>query len=107
MGDTQRGSSSAAPLSWLASNGGAFFFLSLTLVNLGNFVFHAVVSRLLGPDSYGALSALLGLMLTLAVPVSAMQAAVTKRVAERRSPGNTAPNIRRLTLHTAGVGGAV
>src|SRR5689334_20490409 len=99
-----RGALGAARRSWLTSNGGALFFISATAVNLGNFAFHVVVSRLLGPASYGALSALLGFILTLSVPVSAMQAVLTKQVAERSRSTDDHPWITPLLLKACAVG---
>jgi len=48
------------------------------MANLSNFVFHVIVSRLLGPSNYGALGALLNTLLVLSVPLGALQTVVTK-----------------------------
>ena len=47
--------------------------LTLGLLNVSNYVFHIVVSRLLGPSEYGALAALLALFLVLSVPFCVLQ----------------------------------
>lgn len=57
----------------------------LTVVNVTNFAFHFIISRRLGPDSYGALGALLGIILVLTVPAGALQVVITREVASRRS----------------------
>jgi len=78
---------SRLPLRELARGGGLSFLLASGTVGLSNFIFHVVVSRLLGPDQYGALGALLNIVLVLAVPLGAVQAAVTRTVALRgRAP---------------------
>src|SRR5689334_19236315 len=46
--------------------------------SLGNFAFHAVGSRMLGPEAYSSLAALLALLIVVAVPVAAVQTAVTQ-----------------------------
>lgn len=71
----------------LAGGGGLVLFVTLTVVNCSNFLFHAAVSRRLEPASYGGLSALLGILLVLTVPVGALQLAITRKVAARREAG--------------------
>ena len=60
------------------AQGGLAFFVATALANLSNFVFHVIVSRLLGPSTYGALGAILNTLLVLSVPLGALQAVVTK-----------------------------
>lgn len=55
--------------------------LALVAVNISNFLFHAVMSRKLGPADYGALGALLGILWVVSVPIGALQAVVARRVA--------------------------
>jgi glycosyltransferase involved in cell wall biosynthesis/O-antigen/teichoic acid export membrane protein len=43
------------------------------VAGLGNFAFHALASRALGPDGYGALVALLAITVVVAVPAAAVQ----------------------------------
>ena len=50
-------------------------------VNGLNFLFHVLISRLLGPSHYGALGAVLQVISVLAVPLGAVQLAVTQAVA--------------------------
>jgi O-antigen/teichoic acid export membrane protein len=73
-------------LSSLVQGGGPVLFLALMAVNLAGFLFHVIASRHLFPADYGALSALLGFVLVLGVPVSALQVAIAKEVAARRHP---------------------
>lgn len=54
------------------------------MANLANFVFHVIMSRMLGPSTYGALGSILGLSTVVTLGVTAVQAAVTQAVAERR-----------------------
>lgn len=60
------------------AQGGLAFFAATAMANLSNFLFHVIVSRLLGPATYGALGALLNVLLVLSVPLGALQAAVTR-----------------------------
>ena len=87
----------------LAGGGGLVFLAASATLGLSNFVFHVVISRLLGPDRYGALGALLTLVLVLGVPLTALQAAVTRAVAQQ--VGETT-DVRRL-VGRAVAGGAV
>src|SRR5437867_2782725 len=75
---TVRGSS-------LVTQGAVLVLVAGALVNVSNFGFHLIISRLLGPASYGGLSALLAVMVVLQVPVSAVQVAITQRVASQRT----------------------
>ena len=65
------------------SRGAVSFLLATAGVNVFNFLFHVIVSRLLGPTHYSALSAMLSIVALLAVPLGAIQLAVTQAVARR------------------------
>ena len=65
------------------SRGAVSFLLATAGVNVFNFLFHVVVSRLLGPTHYSALSAMLSIVALLTVPLGAIQLAVTQAVARR------------------------
>jgi O-antigen/teichoic acid export membrane protein len=62
------------------SRGGWSMVVGATGVSGLNFVFHVLISRLLGPSSYGALGAVLNVISVLAVPLAAVQLAVTRAV---------------------------
>ncbi|MEZ5342214.1 MAG: hypothetical protein R2706_12425 [Acidimicrobiales bacterium] len=62
--------------------GGVSFVAAMALSNVGNFLFHTVASRRLGPASYGALASTLGIMLALALPTAAIQVSVTRSAAK-------------------------
>ena len=64
--------------------GGVLLVAGLTMMSASNFAFHFVISRQLGPSAYGALGALLGLVLVLTVPAGALQVVITREVASRR-----------------------
>ena len=57
------------------------------LLNSSNYAFHVVVSRLLGPSEYGALAALLAVILVLSVPFAVLQTALANRTATLRGHG--------------------
>ncbi|MHB8247028.1 MAG: oligosaccharide flippase family protein [Acidimicrobiales bacterium] len=69
--------------SGLLSSGGWSFVVATAGVNGLNFLFHVVISRLLGPSHYGALGALLNLIAIMMVPLGAVQLAVTQAVVAR------------------------
>ena len=48
------------------------------LLNVSNYAFHVVVSRLLGPSAYGALAALLAVILVLSVPFAVLDRKSTR-----------------------------
>jgi glycosyltransferase involved in cell wall biosynthesis/O-antigen/teichoic acid export membrane protein len=62
-------------------------FVALSLMNASNYLFHVIVSRALGPSSYGALSSLLAVLLVLSVPLNVLQTTVAKRTSILRSRG--------------------
>ena len=63
-------------------NAGALVFAASMALNVGGFVFHAIASRRLGVDDYGALYALISLYGLAALPVSVFAPVVTKYSAE-------------------------
>lgn len=81
-----------------AARGGMLFVGSVVAVNLSNFVFHVVLSRLLGPDGYGALGALLNVTAMLSVPLAALQVSVAQSIARREDPSETPPLGRLLRI---------
>ena len=92
--------------STLVGDGGLAFFGAVAVANLANFLFHVVMSRMLGPATYGALGSILGVVTVVTLAVSACQAAVTQVVAERRHGTGTsvALPLRRSTGRSAAVG---
>ena len=70
--------------------------IATTGVNGFNFLFHFLISRLLGPSHYGALGAVLNVIAVLAVPLSAVQLAVTRAVASGVGKGRI--SLRGLTV---------
>ena len=64
--------------SQLLSHGGWSLVVATTGVSGLNFVFHVLISRLLGPPQYGAFTAVLNIISVLAVPLGAVQLAVTQ-----------------------------
>jgi len=65
----------------------------MAVANAGNYAFNVVMAFLLGPEAYGALAALLALVLVGSVPGLALQAVVARRVAlagSGRAPSDAA-----------------
>jgi O-antigen/teichoic acid export membrane protein len=68
----------------------------------GSFLFHALAGRRLEPADYSSLGAVLAVLLAAAVPLGALQTAVTAGTARARRPGDRLSGRRVLVL--AGVG---
>ena len=65
----------------------ALLLFALAFVNGSNYVFHVVISRMLGPADYGALAALLAVVLVLSIPFSVIQTAIAEKTATLHSTG--------------------
>jgi O-antigen/teichoic acid export membrane protein len=79
---------------------------ALVAVNGANLLFHALSSRIMGAASYGALGALLAVLLAITVPATALQIAATAEVARRHSRGegvDTRALTRRLIIIGVGL----
>lgn len=84
------------------------FVVASLAAGLSNFVFHVVLSRLLGPDGYGAFGALLYATSVASIPLGAISVTVAQSVARRPEPVSTPPLRRLLTISlVAGVGAMV
>ena len=70
------------------SKSALWLFVALSLMNASNYLFHIIVSRELGPSSYGALTSLLAVLLVLSVPLNVLQTTVAKRAAILRAQGH-------------------
>lgn len=90
------------------------YLVATTVVSGAGFLFHVIISRLLGPDQYSALGALLSLLAVIGVPLSAVQLSCAR--AQARDPERThlGAAMRIVTLAGAGcalllvaMGGAV
>jgi glycosyltransferase involved in cell wall biosynthesis/O-antigen/teichoic acid export membrane protein len=69
------------------ARGTVTLFVALSILNASNYLFHVAVSRLLGPEEYGHLAALLAVIIVMSVPLSVAQTVVAKRSAMLRSEG--------------------
>lgn len=67
---------------------GLILFVALGIANLSNYLFHVVISRLLGPEEYGALGALLTVFIIISVPAGALQTVVARRISVIRAAGD-------------------
>ena len=106
-------SSTAARTLWARVTSGIFgrgalaFLVASAFLNVFNFLFHVVVSRLVGPVAYGGLGAVLGFIAVLTVPIGAVQLAVTRAVGlrDKGATHTLRPLLRRASL--GGIGGMV
>ncbi len=63
--------------------GGLALFGAMTFANIINFLFQLYAGRELGPEAYGELGALTGVLAVFSVPSAALQVVITARVAGR------------------------
>lgn len=80
------------------TRGGFIFVLASVSVSASNFVAHLVLSRMLGPSSYGALGALINVTAVATVPLAALQVTVAQSIASRPDPSDTPPLGRLLRI---------
>jgi glycosyltransferase involved in cell wall biosynthesis/O-antigen/teichoic acid export membrane protein len=64
----------------LLLRGAVPLLIATAVLNGSNYLFHIVISRMLGPRDYGALASLLGTVLVISVPAGVVQTVVAKRV---------------------------
>jgi hypothetical protein len=91
-------------------SGGAAVIGSLALANGLGYLLNLVASRRLGPEGYGALAALLGVILIGNVLALALQAVVARRTVVARQPGSSGQMAGwtvRLTVGCAAVAAAL
>ncbi|HJR50409.1 MAG TPA: hypothetical protein VJ794_04835 [Gemmatimonadales bacterium] len=69
---------------WLVGSG--VIAVAMGVMNVGTYAFTMIAARLLGPRDYGALAAVMGLLLVLSVLALALQATAARRVAA--APGD-------------------
>jgi len=87
-----------------AGRGGLVFFLATVALNGTNFGFQIFVSRVLGPHTYSALSALLSLLVIAGVPLSALQ--LSCAAAQARLDGSADPGrVLRLVAAASAAAG--
>lgn len=73
--------------SGIFGRGALSFLVAFAGISISSFLFHLVVSRLLGPSHYGTMGALLGIISLLTVPIGAVQIAVTQAVIDEQTKG--------------------
>lgn len=83
-----------------SGRGSLVFFAATAALNVVNFGFQVLVSRVLGPSTYSALSALLALLVIAGVPLSALQLACAAAQARSGAPTDA----RRVLQVVLGVG---
>ncbi len=91
--------------SGILARGEISFLVAFAGISISSFVFHLIVSRLLGNAHYGTMGALLGIISLLTVPIGAVQIAVTQAVVDEESRGESY-SMTRVTRRAA-LGGVV
>ena len=93
--------------SGILAGGAIYYILASAALNVTNFLFHVVVSRIIGPTAYGGLGAVLGVIALLTVPVSALQIAVTRTVSNQQlTNGHSLHMLARRSI-IVGIAGCV
>jgi O-antigen/teichoic acid export membrane protein len=90
--------------------GGALLFVSMTIVNAGNYLFNLILGRLLGPAAFADLSLIVTLLLVLTLVTSALQLVAAKFAAvhtANNDPASLSGLRRWLSRWAWGVGGAL
>jgi O-antigen/teichoic acid export membrane protein len=88
---------------------GAIVLVGVLALNLGNYVFHLIAARSLGPARYGDLATLIAISGLIALPLGGVQIWVARYVARYTAVGDDAAAhwfVRRALTYTA-FGGAV
>lgn len=87
---------------WLTNSG--VIALGMGVMNVTNYGFTLLAARMLGPAQYGAVAALMGLMLVLNVIALGLQAAAARRISRRP---DLAEEVRRSVVGAAWRAGVV
>jgi O-antigen/teichoic acid export membrane protein len=85
---SRRASESSPPTTMRGMKAGAVMFVGIAIVNVGNYVFHLIAARDLGPQDYGDLVALLTLSSLVSLPLAALQVVVGRYVARFTALGD-------------------
>lgn len=64
-------------------------FVGTMVVNLGAYLYHVIVGRIMGPERYGEFAALFSLLFILSVPANVVQISLTKFYSDIKAKGNT------------------
>jgi O-antigen/teichoic acid export membrane protein len=77
----------ALPAEMRGLRAGAIVFVGMLAANLGNYVFHLLTTRSLGPDSYSDVAALATLTGTIGLPLGGVQVFVARHAAAEAARG--------------------
>src|SRR5687767_2489105 len=69
---------------------GAIVFLGIAAANIGNYAFHLISARTLGPSAYGDVASLVALAGMISLPLGGVQVIVARRVASDAAGGRAA-----------------
>jgi O-antigen/teichoic acid export membrane protein len=86
----------------LLIKGSAIVLISSTLANFGNYLFHLLMGRFLGPADYGVLESLISITYFLGIPVTVLMIVVTKFVSrELEAKKKVALFVKKISGKTA------
>ena len=80
-------SDAIAPAEMPGLHAGAIVFLGIAAANVGNYAFHLITARTLGPSSYGDVASLIALAGLISLPLGGVQVIVARRVATDAAAG--------------------
>jgi O-antigen/teichoic acid export membrane protein len=81
-------------------------FAGTMVVNVGAYLYHVVVGRIMGPDKYGEFAALFSLLFILSVPANVVQISLTKFFSDIKAQGSVgqSKSLLFLTLKYLSIG---
>jgi hypothetical protein len=74
-------SDAVVPSEMRGVHAGVIVFLGIAAANLGNYAFHLISARWLGPTDYGDVASLVALAGLISLPLGGVQVLVARRVA--------------------------
>jgi O-antigen/teichoic acid export membrane protein len=82
-------SDAITPVEMPGLHAGAIVFLGIAAANVGNYAFHLISARTLGPSAYGDVASLVALAGLISLPLGGVQVIVARRVAASAAAGRT------------------
>jgi O-antigen/teichoic acid export membrane protein len=80
-------SDAVTPTEMPGLHAGAIVFLGIAVANVGNYAFHLISARTLGPSTYGDVASLVALAGLISLPLGGVQVIVARRVAADAASG--------------------
>lgn len=84
-------------------------FIGTMVVNVGAYLYHVIVGRIMGPEKYGEFAALFSLLFIMSVPANVVQISLTKFFSEIKAKGSLgqAKSLLFITLKYLAIGSLI